>query len=48
MTHELGQFDSWEIVSETKAIKTCDKSFFRYSGSGVPKQICWFFDAYDL
>lgn len=48
MNHELGQFDSWEIVSETKAIKSCDKSFFRYSGSGVPKQICWFFGADDL
>ena len=43
--HPVGIFDSWEIVDETTAIKTCDKSFFDYNGSGVPKEICWFFDA---
>ena len=42
---KIGRFDSWEIVDETTAIKTCDKSFFDYNGSGVPKEICWFFDA---
>ena len=41
----LGHFDSWEIVDENTAIKTCDKSFFAYNGSGVPKEICWFFEA---
>ena len=46
--HKIGNFDSWEIVDETTAIKTCDKSFFEYNGSGVPKEICWFFDAEDL
>lgn len=46
--HKTGKFDSWEIVDETTAIKTCDKSFFDYNGSGVPKEICWFFDAEDL
>ena len=46
--HKTGKFDSWEIVDETTAVKTCDKSFFEYNGSGVPKEICWFFDAEDL
>lgn len=40
-----GKFDSWEIVDENTAIKHCDKSFFEYRGSGVPKGICWFFNA---
>ena len=44
----IGKFDSWEIIDETTAVKTCDKSFFEYNGSGVPKEICWFFDAEDL
>ncbi len=42
---KIGQFDSWEIVDETTAIKHCDKSFFEHNGSGVPKGICWFFGA---
>ena len=45
---KIGIFDSWEIIDEVTAIKTCDKSFFDYNGSGVPKGICWFFDAEDL
>ena len=45
---KIGRFDSWEIVDETTAIKTCDKSFFDYNGSGVPKEICWFFDAENI
>lgn len=45
---KIGTFDSWEIVDEVTAIKTCDKSFFDYNGSGVPKSICWFFDAEDI
>lgn len=44
-TDIAGVFDSWEIIDETTAIKTCDKSFFDHNGSGVPKGICWFFDA---
>ena len=40
-----GEYDSWEIVDEVTAIKTCDKSFFEYKSTGVPKEICWFFDA---
>ena len=46
--HKHGKFDSWEIIDETTAIKTCDKSFFDYNGSGVPKEICWFFDAENI
>ena len=46
--HKIGQFDSWEIIDENTAIKHCDKSFFDYRGSGVPKGICWFFDAEDM
>ncbi len=45
---KTGTFDSWEIFDEKTAIKHCDKSFFDYNGSGVPKEICWFFDADDL
>ena len=45
---KLGKFDSWEIIDENTAIKTCDKSFFEHKGSGVPKNICWFFDAEDI
>ena len=44
----IGSFDSWDIISNTTAIKHCDKSFFNYNGSGIPKEICWFFDAQDL
>ena len=40
-----GQFDSWEVLSETVARKTCDKSFFQYKGSGIPLAIRWFFYA---
>lgn len=43
-----GNFDSWEIIDESTAIKHCDKSFFEYRGSGVPKGICWFFGADDM
>lgn len=43
-----GSFDSWDIVSDKTAIKHCDKSFFNYNGSGIPKEICWFFGAQDL
>ena len=42
--HQLGQFDSWEIITENIARKTCDKSFFKYHGSGVPQGIRWFFN----
>ena len=46
--HPTGHFDSWEIIDEYTAIKTCDKSFFEHNGSGVPRDICWFFNAEDI
>ena len=45
---ETGKFYSWEIIDEITAIKNCDKSFFEYRGSGVPKEIRWFFDSEDI
>lgn len=45
---KTGAFDSWEIIDRNTAIKHCDKSFFDYNGSGVPKEICWFFGAENL
>ena len=44
----IGDFDSWTIINDNTAIKHCDKSFFDYNGSGVPKGICWFFGAEHL
>lgn len=43
-TIKSGKYFSWEIVDEFIAIKTCDKTFFAHNESGVPKEICWFFD----
>lgn len=40
-----GSFDSWEIISANVARKYCDISFFKYRGSGLPKEVRWFFDA---
>lgn len=45
---KTGIFGSWEIIDKNTAVKHCDKSFFDYNGSGVPKEICWFFGAEDL
>lgn len=41
----LGQFDSWQIITESIAQKYCDKSFFLYRGSAISQQIRWFFRA---
>ena len=46
--HKVGKFDSWEIVDENTAVKSCDKSFFEDNKSGLPKEVCWFFDAEKL
>lgn len=43
-----GSYDSWDIIDEKTAVKHCDKSFFEHNGSGVPKEICWFFGAEKL
>ncbi len=47
-SHDTGKYDSWEIIDENTAIKTCDKSFFEHNGSGVPRDICWFFNAEEI
>ena len=46
--NQIGQFDSWEIISEDFARKKCDLSFFRYQGSGLPQKVRWFFKAEGL
>ena len=48
MEHQYGKYYSWIVESETIAYKKCDKSFFKHNGSGVPSDICWFFDADNL
>lgn len=48
MEHLYGRFSSWIVESETVAYKVCDKSFFKHRGSGIPSDICWFFDAEKL
>lgn len=45
---DTGKFYSWDIINDITAIKNCDKSFFEYRGSGVPKEIRWFFDSEDI
>lgn len=42
---QYGKFNSWEIISEDIAQKTCDKTFFYAKESGVPQSIRWFFRA---
>lgn len=46
--HSIGTYDSWEILNENVAVKTCDTSFFNHHGSGVPIAIRWFWDAEEL
>ena len=46
--HELGEFYSWNVVDDTTIIKKGDKSFFEHNGSGVPKEIKWFFGAENM
>lgn len=43
-----GNFDSWEILDENTAIKHCDKTFFGYRNSGVPREVCGFFNVESL
>ena len=42
------KFDSWTILSDTLAVKKCDKSFFDYRVAGIPAGIRWFFDAENM
>lgn len=44
----FGEFDSWQIINANTAIKQTDKFFYDYRGSGVPKEILWFFEASNL
>lgn len=44
---KLGQFSSWDIVSDCKAIKHCDKSVFDRLGSSIPKPTRWFWGIED-
>lgn len=43
-----GIYDSWEIISDTIAIKTTDKSAFEHHGSGIPKETRGFWGITDL
>lgn len=43
MSKEPGIYDSWQVFSEKGAAKETDKSVFEYNGSGIPKEIKWFF-----
>ena len=45
---KIGKFDSWNVISDSEAIKECDKSFFDYNGSGVPIDVRGFFDAENM
>ena len=46
--HATGTYASWEIESETIAVKQSDKSVFEHHGSAVPREIDWFFQADSL
>lgn len=39
---KYGHFSSWDIISDSKAIKHCDRSVFERLGSSVPKGTRWF------
>ena len=41
-------YASWSLTSDTSVVKHCDKSFFEYRGSTIPREVYWFFEADDL
>ena len=43
-----GTFRSWNVLDQETAIKTCDDDFIYGNASGVPKDMCGFFDADDF
>lgn len=45
---EITKFYSWKIIDDITVIKNCDKSFFKHRGSGVPKEIRWFFNSENI
>lgn len=38
-------YHSWDVVNNQTVIKNCDKSFFKYKGSGIPFEILGYFNA---
>jgi hypothetical protein len=42
---QVGVYDSWEFIDAQTTVKRCDKSFFKYNGSGIPRELYWFFGA---
>lgn len=46
--HSIGIYDSWEIISESVAVKNCDTSFFNHHDSEIPIAIRWFWDSQEL
>lgn len=45
---EFGKFYSWFIIDENFIIKKTDLSVFKSKGSGIPKDIRWFFEVENL
>jgi len=44
MKEKYGIFSSWEILSDTVAIKHCDLSVFKYNGTNISLHNKWFWD----
>lgn len=42
---EIKIYHSWEVVNHETVIKNCDKSFFKYKGSGIPFEVLDYFNA---
>lgn len=43
-----GNYYSWNILNDNRAIKKADKSVFRHHGSGIPKETMWYWKAEHL
>ena len=48
MQRKFGTFSSWEILSDTVAIKHCDLSVFKYNGTNVSLYTKWFWGIDDI
>lgn len=42
---EVKTYHSWEVLNHEIVIKNCDKSFFKYKGSGIPFEVLDYFNA---
>ena len=42
---EIKTYHSWEVLNHETVIKNCDKSFFKYKGSGIPFEVLDYFNA---